>query len=112
MIINKLKQNMYKVEILPIAKKDIDNIIYYISHNLKNVTASKKLRDLFISSLDNILEFPYGCSIYKTLGILKNEYRCYIVKNYIMFYVIDEDKKIITIVRILNRKMNFNNILN
>lgn len=29
---------MYKLEFLPIAKEDIDNIIYYISHNLKNIT--------------------------------------------------------------------------
>ena len=28
---------MYKLEILPIAKKDMDDIIYYISHNLKNM---------------------------------------------------------------------------
>ncbi len=36
---------MYKIEVLPVAKKDIDDIIFYISHNLKNITASKKLRD-------------------------------------------------------------------
>ena len=40
---------MYKIEFLPIAKKDIDDIIYYISYNLKNITASRKLRDLFLS---------------------------------------------------------------
>ncbi len=42
---------MYKIKFLPIAKEDIDNIIYYISHHLKNITASRKLRDLFMSSL-------------------------------------------------------------
>ena len=47
---------MYKIEFLPIAKKDIDDILYYISHNLKNITASKRLRDLFMKSLDNIVE--------------------------------------------------------
>ena len=35
---------MYKIEFLPLAKKDIDDIIYYISHNLKNITASKKIK--------------------------------------------------------------------
>ena len=103
---------MYKVEILPIAIEDFDNIIHYVTYNLKNITAAKKLRDLFIKSFDYILKFPYGCAIYKSKKVLKYEYRTYKVKNYIMFYVIDEEKKIITIVRILNRKMNFNNILN
>lgn len=102
---------MYKIELLPIAKNDIDNIIYYISHNLNNTTASKKLRDLFINSFDHIVEFPYGTSVYQSIGILKNEYRSYKVKNFLMFYMINEEDKIITIVRVLYQKMDINNIL-
>ena len=102
---------MYKIEVLPIAKNDIDNIIFYISHNLKNITSSKKLRDLFMVSLDNILEFPYGCSIYKTAGVLKKEYRSYKVKKFIIFYTINTKKNIITIVRVLHQKMDISNIL-
>lgn len=33
---------MYQIEFLPIAKKDIEHIIYYISHNLKNKTLNFK----------------------------------------------------------------------
>ena len=102
---------MYKIEFLPIAKKDIDDILYYISHNLKNISASKRLRDLFMRSLDNIVEFPYGSSIYKLSGTLKYEYRSYRVKNFLMFYMIDEKQKLITIVRVLYQKMDIKNIL-
>ncbi len=102
---------MYKLEFLPIAKKDIDDIIYYISHNLKNITASKKLRDLFMNSLDYIIEFPYGSAVYQLGSKLKNEYRSYKVKNFLMFYTINEQEKIITIVRVLYEKMNINAIL-
>ena len=94
---------MYKIEFLPIAKEDIDNIIYYISYNLKNITASSKLRDLFMSSLDYIIEFPYGKSKY--------EYRSYRVKNFLMFYIINEEEKLITIVRVLYQRMDIDNIL-
>jgi len=66
---------MYKLEFLPIAKNDIDDIIYYISNNLKNVTASRKLRDLFMDSIDKISKFPYVCPIYQQVKFLKNEYR-------------------------------------
>lgn len=102
---------MYKVEFLPIAKKDIDSIIYYVSHNLNNISAAKKLRDLFIHSIDNILEFPYGLSICDFKKSLKYEYRCYRVKNFLMFYTINEKEKIITIVRVLYYKMNIDSIL-
>ena len=102
---------MYRIEFLPIAKKDIEDIIYYISYDLKNITAAKKLRDLFMSGIDNILEFPYGNAVYKPIGVLKNEYRSYKIKNFLMFYTIDEKEKLITVVRVLYQKMDFNNIL-
>lgn len=102
---------MYKIEFLPIAKKDIDEIIYYISHNLKNITAAKKLRDLFMESLDKITTFPYGLQIYEPNRKLKNEYRSYKVKNFMMFYTINENDKVITIVRVLYQKMDIANIL-
>ena len=42
---------MYKIELLPIAKEDIDNILHYISLNLKNKTASRNLRKAFMNGI-------------------------------------------------------------
>lgn len=64
-----------------------------------------------MSSLDNIAEFPYGFSVYKPITKLKNEYRSYRVKNFLMFYTINKDGNLITIVRVLYKKMDINNIL-
>lgn len=102
---------MYQIDFLPIAKKDIEHIIYYISHNLKNKIAAIKLRDLFINSLNDIILFPYGNSVYQSKETLKDKYRSYRVKNFIMFYTINEEKKLITIVRVLYQKMDIHNIL-
>lgn len=44
-----LVNSMYKLEFLPIAKKDIDDIIYYISNSLKNKVAAKNMADSFIA---------------------------------------------------------------
>lgn len=43
-----MTNSVYKLEILPTAKKDIDDIIYYISNKLRNKTASIKLSKDFI----------------------------------------------------------------
>lgn len=102
---------MYKLELLPIAKKDIDDIIYYISNNLENKTAARNLANNFIKGTNSILEFPYGTSVYKTTKELEQEYRSLKVKNFLMFYTINENDKIITIVRVLYHKMDINNIL-
>ena len=64
-----------------------------------------------MKSLDNISVFPYGNSVYRTTGTLKYEYRSYRVKNFLMFYIIDEKQKLITIVRVLYQKMGIKNIL-
>lgn len=53
-----------------------------------------------MQSFDDIIEFSYGSSIYKLFSTLKYEYRSYRVKNFLIFYVIDE-----------NQKMDINNIL-
>lgn len=69
------------------------------------------MKDLFMSSFDNILQFPYGYSVYQSIGTLKYEYRSYRVKNFLMFYTINEKQKLITIIRVLYQKMDINNIL-
>lgn len=102
---------MYKLEFLPIAKKDIDEIIYYITNNLKNETAAINLSKEFIKNANNILDFPYGLPEYKLKHKLKNVYRSLKIKNFLMFYMINEKDKIITIVRVLYQKMDINNIL-
>ena len=102
---------MYRLEFLPIAKKDIDEIISYVYNNLKNKTAARKLANGFIKGANDILKFPYGISVYNHLGKLKNEYRCFKINNFLMFYVINEKEHIITIVRVLYSKRDINNIL-
>jgi len=102
---------MYKLEILPIAKKDMDDIIYYISHNLKNMIASQKMVDSFTKGIDSILEFLYSNSIYRTIKLLENEYRSFKVKNFLILYTINEKEKLITIVRVLYQKMDISSIL-
>lgn len=101
---------MYKLEFLPIAKRDMDDIIYYISNTLNNKRAAGTLAQSFISSANSILNFPYGSSVYN-LNNLKYEYRSIKVKNFLMFYIIDEENKIVTIVRVLYQKMDISNIL-
>lgn len=102
---------MYKLEFLPIAKKDMEDIIYYVSNVLVNKKAANALAKSFISEANGILDFPYGSSAHH-INNLKYEYRSIKIKNFLMFYTINERDKIVTIVRVLYQKMNINDILN
>lgn len=95
---------MYKVEFLPIAKEDLNDIIYYISHILKNTTAAIKLRDLFMKGFDNILHTPYGGPIYRTTEFLKNEYRSHKVKNFFYFILLMKVKKLLLLLEYYIKK--------
>ncbi len=48
-IYQKLKE-VYKLEFLPIAKRDMDDIIYYISNTLNNKKAASALAQSFFNS--------------------------------------------------------------
>lgn len=102
---------MYKLEYLKLAKEDMESIIYYISYNLQNKTAALNLVDEFIKVANSILEFPYGNAEYTPIKPLKNEYRSAKVKNFIMFYTINEESKTITIVRVLYQKRDLRKLL-
>ena len=49
---------------------------------------------------------PYRFPIYHTLYAMKREIRFFPVKNYNVYYVIDEDTKTVEIWRVLHRLQN------
>lgn len=103
---------MYKLEYLPIARRDMVETAKYIGVKLANPTAADKLAEKMINEAQKLIDMPYKCGIYLSLRPLKHEYRRLLVDNYIMFYYIDESEKIITIARVLYAKHDFRRLLN
>jgi len=102
---------MYKLEYLPIAKKDMVGIVRYISKELSNPTAAEKLANEMIEAAEGLVEFPYSKAVHITPKPLKREYRRLVVKNYVMFYWVNEMEKSIVIARVIYARRNFNNLL-
>lgn len=102
---------MYKLEYLPIALQDIVEIVNYISHTLKNQESASNLAESFIEKAESLLIFPYKNPVCQLIRPLKYEYRKILVENYIMFYRVDEEKKLVTIARVIYAKRDFSNLL-
>lgn len=102
---------MYKLEFLPVAKKDMIDIVRYISLELKNPDAANRLAEDLIDSAEGVLKFPYSSKAYKPIRSLKHEYRMIQVRNYLMFYRIDEDTKTVIISRVVYAKRDYNRLL-
>lgn len=102
---------MYKLEYLPAARQDMVDIVRYVSRELSNPTAAERLAVELIEAGDNIPVFPYANPAYAPIRPLKYEYRKRLVRNYIMFYWVDEGKKLVTVARVIYAKQEFERML-
>lgn len=98
---------MHKLEYLPIAKHDMIDIARYISQELCNPSAADKLSEEMIESAERLKDFPYANSVFTPIKPLKYEYRKLLVQNYIMFYWVNENKKIITVARVIYMRRDY-----
>lgn len=102
---------MYKLEYLPIALQDIVEIVNYISHTLKNQESASNLAESFIAKAESLLIFPYKNPVCQLIRPLKHEYRKILVENYLIFYWVDEEKKLVTVARVIYAKRDYSNLL-
>ena len=102
---------MYLLNITDIAEEDILNTVKYIADVLKAPKAANNLLDE-IERHQEILEntpnmYPFVPDEYLAQRGLKFT----IIKNYLMFYTINEDEKIVTVIRFLYGRRDWKNIL-
>ena len=102
---------MYTIEYLPIAKSDMVDIAKYIGVKLENPEAAERLAEKMIEAAEKLTDMPYKCPVHIPVKPLRHEYRKLIVQNYIMFYWVDEDKKLITIARVVYSGREYENLL-
>ena len=102
---------MYKLEFLPIALNDMVEIVGYIGNALENPIAADNLSNDFVNEAERLSKFPYSNPVYVPLRPLNHEYRKLLVKNYIMFYWVDEEKKVVTVSRVIYGKRDYGKIL-
>lgn len=98
---------MYKLEYLPIARKDMLEIVRYISLELHNPDAANRLALELVNAAEKVLRFPYATPVYQTIRPLKHEYRKILVQNFLIFYWIDEEKKLVTVARVVYAKRDY-----
>ena len=88
---------MYQIGFQESALKEMTEITDYIRYNLKNPVAANRLADDFRKAGNDLLQFPYANPVYRGILPTEHEYRTTIVKNYIMFYWVDERRKLVIV---------------
>ena len=102
---------MYKLEYLPLALQDMVDISRYISRELCNPEAAEMLAKELVESAERLRDFPYSNAVHIPARKLKHECRKLMVKNYIMFYRVDETARKITIARVVYARRDYEKLL-
>ena len=97
----------YKVKIYPAAKQDLLDIVDYL--NTLSQDTALRYYDLLIEEIAGLSSMPERCPRPKDLALAAKGYRCLLVKNYLVFYVVDRDT--VQIRRILYGRRDYSSLL-
>lgn len=97
----------YKVKFSPKSKEDIKDIVKYIKEKFKEPVIAKRYANLFKDEINKLSLFPKRFIAIDEEKIRIPGIRKFAIKNYIVFYRILEDTKIVSIERILYGALNW-----
>ena len=101
---------MYRLKFSKLYDTDVDSSYNYITNNLQAPMAAENLIKETILKLEKIKENPKIRPLVHDKYLAALGYRSMKVKNYLIFYIIGDDKTI-KIVRFLYGKRNWMNLL-
>ena len=102
---------MYRLSYLPVANRDITDIVNYIAETLAAPQAALELLEALDESITGLKDFPYACRVYQTVKQLEREYRILTVNNYAVFYTVNESDKVVEIYRVIYAKRDLGRLL-
>lgn len=105
------KEKMYDVKITPIALEDLENIYNYIYQEQEEPQIANKLIETIEEKILSLEFMPQKFVLCKEEILRKKGYRKLIVKNYIAFYLIDEENKRVIIARVLYGARDYEKLL-
>ena len=100
----------YQYRLTPLAIKDIDDALDYISGKIMNPMAADNLFHSIMNTINGICSNPYAfpdCSYYL---IDNNTIRHSVIGNYVLFFETKQTERAINILRFLYGGMNITNM--
>jgi addiction module RelE/StbE family toxin len=102
---------MFTVNYTTPAEEDLISILEYISNILKAPSAAENLLNEIEEQTKILEENPFIFPLAKDEYLNKQGIRHIAVKNYVLFYTIEEDKEIISVIRIMYARRDWINLL-
>jgi len=103
---------VFKVKFSEQATDDLDGIIAYIEDELYNPQAAERFYNLVNKKRALLREHPYMFPLCPDEKLRAEGYRSVVIGNFIMFYLVDDDKSVVNIARILYRRRDIPSAFN
>ena len=102
---------MFRLEFSEKVNNDIISVLKYISEVLEAPRAAEDHYNELLETYNKLKENPFRRSLVQNKYLASKGVRSMNVKNYILFYKIDEDKNNVLLFRFLYSKRDWINIL-
>lgn len=101
----------YNYVLTETAENDIDEVFSYISEDLSNTIAATDLADELEEKLSEICKNPLSGRIVENDFLKRDDIRRFLVRNYIVYYVIDEENCRVAVLRMVYGRRNQDEII-
>ena len=99
----------YEIRYLPTFISQFNNILYYITYELKNKIAANNFYNEVVKQIEIRSNAPESYEVFKTIKAEKIKYYKINVKNYTIFYVVKDN--VMEIRRIYYSQRNFEKLM-
>lgn len=101
----------YEIRLTAIAGNDLQEIVSYITYQLYEPEAAKRLLKKLQEAIVSLEEMPARHSLVLDENLARRGVRRILVDRYIVFYLIEEEEKQAIILRILYSKRNWQSLV-
>lgn len=101
----------YRVDLSEPAENDLVDIVKYIASQLSAPLSALNMMDLLDEAMTGLSDLSQICPVVRDERLSQMGYRKLIVKNYVVFFSIDEKNKVVNIERILYVRRDWLRIL-
>ena len=101
----------YVVHVTLEAECDVRQAVFYINNILYNPSATTRLLNKIAAAIESLRLNPYRYPLVNDDYLAQQKIRLFPVKNYHLFYTINEQNKTVSILRFVYKKRNWPKLL-
>lgn len=102
---------IYETIITESAELDIAEAVRYIAKELQNLSAANRLLDDIETAVVSLEKMPKRNPLVKNVDLASHGFRFLPVHNYLIFYIVSDDKRSATVERFLHSRRDWNHII-